>query len=123
MEQRAKIGVLRALQNSVRYARAKLGPEIPATTLEVLLIIARNPDISMSEIHSRMDDVSISAISRHVSMLTQWTWDKKQGPGLVDWKEDPYERRRKLCKLTPQGDRFLTEWVEVFNVKAKDDAA
>lgn len=124
MEQKAKTGALRALNNSIAYMRKKIDPDMPATSMEVLMIIARNPDIAMVEILRRLEDVSMSAVSRHVSMLTSWTWNKRQGPGLVEWREDPYERRRKLCKLTPQGEKFVAELLEVFNSpKQPTDAA
>lgn len=104
--------VLGRVQRAVAKIRT-LDPDMPAATLEVLLIIARNPDISMTEILNRMEDTSMSAVSRHVSMLTQWRWNRKAGMGLVEWREDPYERRRKLCRLTRQGEKFVAELAEV----------
>ena len=47
-----------------------------------------------------------SSVSRNVSLLSKWSWSRKEGLNFVEALEDPMERRRKLVKLTNRGKRL-----------------
>jgi DNA-binding MarR family transcriptional regulator len=45
-------------------------------------------------------------VSRNVSLLSKWSWSRKEGLNFVEALEDPMERRRKLVKLTNRGKKL-----------------
>ena len=47
-----------------------------------------------------------SSVSRNVSLLSKWSWSRKEGLNFVEALEDPMERRRKLVKLTNRGKKL-----------------
>ncbi len=70
-------------------------------------------DISLNREPMRVKDlikrigVSQSAASRLISLWTDWTWRKKEGPGYVADGRDPMDTRSKQVQLTPQGEKFI----------------
>jgi len=70
--------------------------------------------------------LSQSAVSRHCMALTSINRFKKPGYGLVEESFDPYERRRKIYRLTSKGEQFarkLTSILEGGDVVKKDAKA
>jgi DNA-binding MarR family transcriptional regulator len=47
-----------------------------------------------------------SSVSRNVSILAKWKWNRSEGLNFVETREDPMERRRKLVSLTNRGKRL-----------------
>jgi DNA-binding MarR family transcriptional regulator len=62
--------------------------------------------LSVTEVHTRTG-YSLSAASRYVQALGKL--DRRLNPGLelVSDHTDPTERRRKVLRLTPKGERVL----------------
>lgn len=88
-----------------------IDPDIQANHIQVFLVVAAHggaEGISMQEIEKRVDQ-SQSAVSRNVAMFTDWTRLRTPGPGLVQRTEDLMNRRQKLVRLTPLGERFAAK--------------
>ena len=47
-----------------------------------------------------------SSVSRNVSLLSKWSWQRKEGLNFLTAEEDPMERRRKLVRLTNRGRKL-----------------
>jgi DNA-binding MarR family transcriptional regulator len=84
----------------------ELHPEIQAQTIHVLLEVAIQPGITMRQLLKKTS-LSQSSCSRNVSLLTDRDRHGNHGLGLVEAKEDPAERRRKIVTLTPKGQELI----------------
>ncbi|MCK1531164.1 winged helix-turn-helix transcriptional regulator [Bradyrhizobium sp. 182] len=97
----ATTGALRRTLNFVGELR-KLAPLLPMQTATCLLIIAREPGITMQRL-AKKAGLAQSSCSRNVAMLSRWEAFGKPGLDLVETCEDPRERRRKVIYLTAKG--------------------
>ncbi|WP_142850667.1 MarR family winged helix-turn-helix transcriptional regulator [Telmatospirillum sp. J64-1] len=80
----------------------KLDPELPIQIALILLLIAEKPGISNREL-VQLTGLGKSSVARNVAILS-----KEHGKfGLVTYYEDPEDRRNKVAKLTPEGQRFI----------------
>ena len=79
----------------------KIDPEMQMHSALMLLLIARKPGINLKEIVQETG-LGKSAVSRNVANLS-----KEFGKGLITYTEDPLDRRNKVIKLTPQGERTV----------------
>jgi DNA-binding MarR family transcriptional regulator len=93
---------LRRLLSLLEEVRAEFGQDLPTQTLRVFIDIALHPNTHMTAVAERLS-MGKSSTSRNVSALTEYTWLRQPGPGLVEVFEDPNERRIKRLRLTPQG--------------------
>ena len=82
-----------------------IDPELPIQTLAVFLDIAENPGTSIVDVARRLR-MTNAATARNVSTLSDRTWLKKPGLGLVYKEDDPQELRRKILTLTAKGVRL-----------------
>ena len=86
-----------------------LDSEMQAQTMTVFLIVVEShpTPVPMPEI-ARAAGLAQSSTSRNIAALG--TYHRKGQPGLklLDSYEDPMDRRTKLVKLTPRGERFAT---------------
>ncbi len=60
----------------------------------------------MSEIAEKLA-MAQSSVSRNVSLLSKWSWQRKEGLNFLIASEDPMERRRKLVSLTNRGRKLM----------------
>ena len=88
-------------------------PELQAQTMCVFLHIAKeHPErLPMAEL-AGLVGISQASCSRNVALLSSWTRYRTKGPGLIDAKEDPMERRSKLVSLTSRGSKLYNEITE-----------
>lgn len=87
----------------------KIDPEMPMHTALLLLLIAREPGTNLKNL-ARLTGLGKSAVSRNMALLSQ-----NHGRGLIDYREDPTDRRNKMVFLTPEGERIvrtLTHFME-----------
>lgn len=86
----------------------ELDPDIQFSVAQVFLMIARAGDegVSLTDIADKAN-LGLSSVSRHVAALGKINRHHEEGLGLVQTHEDPMERRRRLCTLTPKGRAFL----------------
>lgn len=89
-----------------------LYPDIPLQTIQTFLAVAVNPGIGSSEL-MKIIAVSQSAVSRHLSNLTEWSWRREPGLNLIELVEEPGERGRKVAFLTPKGRTFAIKLLRI----------
>jgi DNA-binding MarR family transcriptional regulator len=87
-------------------------PDVPATTITAFLVIATTPGISSQHLKARLG-VSQSATSRHLALLSEFSWNNQPGLNLVDSIEDPEDRRNKIAFLTAKGRGVATKLASV----------
>lgn len=109
---------LRVLLRAVAEFR-KLYADIPATTVEIFLIVATNSGVSSKRLCDRTGS-SQSAVSRHLSLLGEYSWRGKDGLDLIEIIEDPQDRRSKLAFLRPKGKALAIKLVGIMDPKGTD---
>lgn len=97
-----------ALPTLIRVLEAfrTLDPDLPIQYALSFLTLAQNEGLSMGELAQRLA-IAQSSASRNIAALSEWHSFGKPGLGLVEAREDPRERRRKLVSLTAKGHAFL----------------
>ena len=105
------IRTLRALDRGLRYARAKLSPDITAQRLLILIAVYFHEGLSQRELLHHLELTSITALSRNLADLSALT--TKKGPGLLEQRVDLLNLRVKRVFLTTKGKRFMRNWLEV----------
>jgi DNA-binding MarR family transcriptional regulator len=95
----------------------KHDPKIQSQTIAIFLYVAihyqgkyEEEGVPMTIIASDLN-LAQSSVSRNISILSQWKWSRKKGLDLVETREDPMERRRKLVKLTPKGKKLFNQFI------------
>jgi len=101
------------MQRALTELRETTGSDFPSQQLAVLFDIAAHPETSIGDCAKRLG-MTTSSTSRAVAALANWSWTKKEGYGLVEKVEDMYESRRKLVRLTQQGNRLVNKMQEKF---------
>lgn len=101
------------LDRALRFARAKLSPDITAQRLLILIAVYFHEGLSQRELLSHLDSTSITALSRNLADLSSLTTRKTPGPGLLSLKVDPLNLRVKRVFLTTKGKRFMKQWLLV----------
>lgn len=96
---------VRRLARCIAELRA-LHSEIQAQTIHVLLEVAIQPDITMGGLVKKTG-LAQASCSRNVSLLSIRDRHDRPGLGLVESEEDPAERRRKIVRLTPNGQELI----------------
>jgi DNA-binding MarR family transcriptional regulator len=93
-----------------------LNNEMPIQTLSVLILIAnndkKNKRTTMSYIAKELGFQN-ATITRNVSNLSDWTYQKKKGLGLVQMEYDPMDQRIKILSLTKKGQVFIDSLKEI----------
>jgi DNA-binding MarR family transcriptional regulator len=110
---RKPIRTLRSLDRALRYARAKLSPDITAQRLLILIAVYFHEGLSQRELLDHLELTSITALSRNLADLSALTTKKLPGPGLLEQRVDPLNLRVKRVFLTPKGKRFVQRWLDV----------
>jgi len=100
-----------ALDNALRYARAKLSADITAQRLLILIGVYRHEGLSQRELLNHLDSTSITALSRNIADLSGLTTRKTPGPGLLELRTDPMNLRVKRVFLTRKGRGFVKQWL------------
>lgn len=101
-------------------------PDLPVQHITAFLLVAQRGEMPMADLEKGMG-LAQSSISRAVAKLGKGYSPREPGFGLIEAEEDPYERRRKIIRLTPRG-RELVKEIEVATGKIlaramKDGAA
>lgn len=98
------------LDRALRYARARLSPDITAQRLLILLAVYFNEGLSQRELLKKLESTSITALSRNLADLSALTTRKQPGPGLLELRSDPANLRIKRVYLTRKGRNFIRQW-------------
>ena len=104
---------LRALDRALRFARARLSPDITAQRLLILIAVYFNQGLSQRELLQHLESTSITALSRNLADLSVLTTKKLPGPGLLELRVDPLNLRIKRVFLTRKGRGFVKQWLAV----------
>lgn len=102
--------VLRMLDRSLRFARARLSADITAQRLLILIAVYFNEGLSQRELLKHLDSTSITALSRNIADLSALTTKKLPGPGLLELRMDPLNLRVRRVFLTRDGRSFMRQW-------------
>lgn len=95
--------------NFLTLVRNEVDPQIPPQTLQVLLYVAAHEGaegVPMQDL-AKAVGVAQSSVSRNVAALSEWNRHHRPGYGLVEYGEDPFNRRRKLVRLTRKGRALI----------------
>ncbi len=84
----------------------ELDPDMPIQYALSFLTLARNPGLSIRDLSERLG-IAQSSASRNVAALSEWHSFRKPGHDLIQAKEDPRERRRKIVTPTRKGEALL----------------
>ena len=109
---------LQALDRALRYARAKLSPDITAQRLLILIAVFFHEGLSQRDLLQHLEGTSITALSRNLADLSALTTRKSPGPGLLELRVDPLNLRVKRVFLTRKGRRFMERWLAVTGGKS-----
>src|SRR5690349_16425237 len=93
--------VVRGLEAVVATLR-QIDPDMSIQTLHTLMLVAIRPR-PLHEL-SKLVGVANSSLSLHLVILGRF---KNVGPGLVDARENPDNRREKIISLTPKGEQLM----------------
>jgi len=74
--------------------------------LETMLVAGLEEGLSQTELMDRTHQTKAS-ISRNIRAWTSWTRHRMPGPAYLEATVDPYETRRKLVRLTKQGEKYV----------------
>ena len=100
----------RMLDRALRFARARLSPDITAQRLLILIAVYFHEGLSQRELLNFLDSTPVTALSRNIADLTSLTTRKQPGPGLLELRADPLNLRVKRVFLTSKGRRFMKRW-------------
>jgi DNA-binding MarR family transcriptional regulator len=93
--------VVRVLEEFRRF-----DPDMPIQYALSFLTIAQHEGLSMGDLAQRLG-IAQSSASRNIAALSRWHSFGKDGHDLVEAREDPRERRRKIVSLTPLGRHLV----------------
>jgi DNA-binding MarR family transcriptional regulator len=96
---------LHRMQEAIKVLQASTGnEELQAQAMLVFLFVAsRHPgETSLGEVEKALS-LNQTTASRNLGYLAKGNAKLPKGWQLVDTFEDPFYRRRKLCKLTKKG--------------------
>lgn len=84
-------------------------PEMSLPELHVFLLIANEEDgMSLTDVAGKAG-VPLATASRYIGHLGQIDRFYKPGLGLLDSREDPRERRKKIITLTGKGKELISK--------------
>jgi DNA-binding MarR family transcriptional regulator len=107
------IRTLRVLDRALRFARARLSPDITAQRLLILIAVYFHEGLSQRELLQHLESTSITALSRNLADLSGLTSRKMPGPNLLELRTDPLNLRIKRIYLTRKGKSLMKRWLEV----------
>ena len=102
---------LHELDRALRFARARINPDVTAQRLLILTAVYFNEGLSQRELLKHLDTTSITALSRNLADLSALTTKKLPGPGLLELRMDPSNLRVRRVFLTRKGRAFMRQWL------------
>lgn len=85
-----------------------LDSEMPVQQMQVLCWVALNEGKTQRDLRTSLDMPS-STSSRNIAALSKVHRLGKEGLGLIDFVDDPEDRRAKRLWLTPKGRAFINK--------------
>jgi DNA-binding MarR family transcriptional regulator len=96
--------LIRKALGLVEAFRQELDPELSTQTVSAFLYIALNPGMTVKDLEVKLG-MSDAAASRNAWRLVS---KNQRGFGVVEYRDDPEDRRRKELHLTPKGLKLLS---------------
>ncbi|MFT5695333.1 MAG: DNA-binding MarR family transcriptional regulator [Myxococcota bacterium] len=87
-----------------------LDPHITVIQMHILLIVGKSPDITITEVADILGR-TLGAVSRNIGILTTRGDRDRVGLGLIERREDYHDRRVRLVRLSPKGNRLMARIV------------
>lgn len=84
----------------------KLRTTMPARCVQAYLLVAQKEGLSVSEL-AKKADLPITTMSRNLLDMGDRNRYFEEGAGLVEGKDNIFNRREKLYSLTPKGRALL----------------
>lgn len=112
MSSKTRTRTLQSLDCALRFARARLSPDITAQRLLILIAVYFHQGLSQRELLRHLESTSITALSRNIADLSKLTTRKQPGPGLLELRIDPLNLRIKRVHMTKKGERFMEQWLD-----------
>lgn len=107
-----KADAKRALDVMQKWHSVMATLDIPAQALTVFYFLAAQKEEEVPQQHlGEALGMSEASVSRNLALLSGGRSASLPGPGLIQGREDPAYRRRKLVSLTPKGRAFLAQLV------------
>jgi DNA-binding MarR family transcriptional regulator len=119
MSEQKRIYALKTLDKALRFARARLSPDITAQRLLILIAVYLHEGLSQRELLQYLESTSITALSRNLADLSALTSRKMPGPGLLELRGDPLNLRVKRVFLTTKGRKLIKQWLAVSTDSAR----
>src|SRR5438552_2944804 len=93
-----------------------LDGEFPAQTMATLLVIALEPQITMTKLAERLG-IAQSSVTRNVYKISTYKRPGLDGLGLVAVSQHATNFREKVLTLTGKGERFLASVSKALTAK------
>lgn len=107
-QNKTRQGALRQGLAAVQLLR-ELSPNLPIPQAEILLLLGANGgEMYMSDLR-RATGLTGASLSRNVYNLSDLSWRKVRGLGMVTIEPDPADIRTKIVRLNRAGKAFLKE--------------
>jgi hypothetical protein len=90
---------------------AEINPEINSTMIQVFIYVGQAGIVNQKNIQDRLN-LTNSTASRNISWWCASKNHHKRGVGFIERYEDPTDRRHKLIRLTPAGQKFYARVVD-----------
>lgn len=87
------------------FAKTAGGTDTPISQVMVFLVVAQRSEITLADI-AKETGVVLSSASRNVAKMGPGANPNEPGLGLVESFEDPWNRKRKLVRLTSKGRKL-----------------
>lgn len=108
----AKMTIDRLIQTVEEFRQVKA--DIQTETIHVFLLISNRPGITSKELID-YTGMSQSSVSRHLAILSEWSWKGQTGLDLVENLEDPMDRRTKRSYLKFKGRALVTKIARILD--------
>jgi len=88
--------------------------EVPGQLVSVFCFIASHNPCHMQAIESGLN-LSNNSVSRNTDWLSKYHRLGKPGMNLIVKEKDPTNYRRRVCRLTPKGEKMVSKIKEILN--------
>lgn len=106
------------LTTSLRAFREEIDPDITATRILTLLVVADEPGIQQVDLERALGAAS-STVSRNILDLSVFKRNKTPGPDFLEQRTDPMYRKRNLVFPTSKALHWLSALTQRVNNSIK----
>jgi DNA-binding MarR family transcriptional regulator len=96
----------------------RLDPGMVLGKLEAFVLVVLHEGKSLKDL-CQISGQAQSTLSRHLLDLGEHNRSREPGLGLVEWRIDPYELRRKQYLLTPKGRELAGRLLKILEASTR----